>query len=304
MRPAAIGGLLACTACQSPLGQPEDSELVCTRCGRVTPHLTDGRWDFRLGPDDQLSYRRHYSPRSYAKALEMPLCMERPSSSPRNGFDGLVPVHLTPAQVSYLPEGRAGQIALDLGCGHGQQRAILEKLGYAVYAVDFEGAAADDLVDAHALPLRDDSVDLIMSIAVLEHLADPFRAVSEVHRVLRAGGCFLGTVAFLEPFHDNSFFHCSHLGLSWVLQTNGFEVEAISPIPSWDVLRAQIEMEVASGSKAVRAVGKIASLPLVWGLEAYGALGRRFARARQRYARPLVTARHAGAFFFVTRKPS
>jgi len=304
MRPAAIGGLLACTACQGPLGESGDSELVCGHCGRVTPRLADGRWDFRLGPDDQLTYRRHYSPRSYAKALEMPLCMERPSDSPRNHFDGVVPVHLTPAQVSYVPEGRAGQIALDLGCGHGQQRAVLEKLGYEVYGVDFEGAAADDLVDAHALPLRDDSLDLVMSIAVLEHLADPFRAVCEIKRVLRPGGCFLGTVAFLEPFHDNSFFHFSHLGLSWVLQTNGFEVETISPIPSWDVLRAQIEMEVASGSKAVRAVGKMASLPLVWGLEAYGALGRRFARARQRYARPLLTARHAGAFFFVTRKPS
>jgi SAM-dependent methyltransferase len=304
MRPATIASVLACTACQGPLDGSGGSDLSCCDCGRVTPRLADGRWDFRLAPGDQLTYRRHYSPQSYAKALEMPLHIERPSHSPRNRFDGIVPVHLTPAQVSYLPEGGAGQIALDLGCGHGRQRPVLEKLGYDVYAVDFEGAAADDLVDAHALPLRDQSIHLVMSIAVLEHLADPSRAVGEVLRVLRPGGCFLGTVAFLEPFHDNSFFHFSHLGLSWVLQTNGFEVETISPIPSWDVLRAQIEMEVASGSRAVRAVGKVASLPLVWGLEAYGALGRRFARARQRYARPLLTARHAGAFFFVARRPS
>src|SRR4030095_15527439 len=126
--------------------------------------------------------------------------MERPSDSRRNRFDGGVPVHLTSAQGSYLPEGRGGQIGVALGCGRGQPRAVLEKLGYEVYAVDFEGAAADDLVDAHALPLRDESIALVMSIAVLEHLADPFRAVGEVQRVLPPGGGFLGTVAFLEPF--------------------------------------------------------------------------------------------------------
>jgi SAM-dependent methyltransferase len=304
MRPPAILRSLACTGCQGPLEEPDGAELACRRCGRVAPRLPDGRWDFRLAPGDELTYRRHYSPQSYARALDMPLQLERRSDSPRNRFDGVVPVHLTPAQVSYLPEGRKGEIALDLGCGHGRQRPVLERLGYDVYAVDFDGAAADDLVDAHALPLRDQSIHLVMSIAVLEHLADPFRAVGEVLRVLRPGGCFLGTVAFLEPFHDNSFFHFSHLGLSWVLQANGFQVETISPIASWDVLRAQIEMEVASGSRAARAVGKVASLPLVWALEAYGALGRRFARARQRYARPLLAARHAGAFFFVARRPS
>src|SRR5262245_14092554 len=168
MRPAAIGGLLACTACQGPLEEAGGTELVCRPCGRVTPRLADGRWDFRLAPDDQLAYRHHYSPRSYANALEMPLCMERPSDTPRNRFDGVVPVHLTPAQVSYLPEGRPGQIALDLGCGHGQQRAVLEKLGYEVYAVDFEGVGADDLVDAHALPLR--SEEHTSELQSLRHL--------------------------------------------------------------------------------------------------------------------------------------
>jgi hypothetical protein len=217
--------LLSCSLCQGALEGSESSDLVCRACGRVSRRLPDGRWDFRLGPGEQLTYQHHYSPRRYAQALEMPLQIERPSASARNRFDGVVPVHLTPALVSYVPQGHEGEIALDLGCGHGQQRAILEQLGYAVYAVDFDGAAADDLVDAHALPLPDRSIQLVMSIAVLEHLADPLRAVSEVLRVLRPGGYFIGTVAFLEPFHDNSFFHFTHPVLSWALQTNGFEVE-------------------------------------------------------------------------------
>jgi len=141
-----------------------------------------------------------------------------------------------------------------------------------------------------------------MSIAVLEHLADPLRAMSDVHRVLVPRGAFVGTVAFLEPFHDNSFFHFTHLGLSWLLRTTGFDVEVISPIPGWDVVRAQIEMEVASGSRASRAIAKLASTPFVWALRLHGAAGRAFARTRERYAMPLLAARHAGAFFFVAHR--
>jgi hypothetical protein len=37
-------------------------------------------------------------------------------------------------------------------------------------------------------------------------------------------------------------------------------------------------------------------------LELYGWLGRRIARRRERYAREALLARHAGAFFFVSKK--
>jgi SAM-dependent methyltransferase len=302
MRSEAIDARLACVICHEPFVMVDGPMLSCRGCGRVASRLPDGRWDFRLGPDDCVTYTRRYSPATVSAALDAPLQTEQPSQPPRNRFADAIPVHLTSAQVSYLPTGRPGHVALDLGCGHGMQRGILEKLGYDCYAVDYEGSAADDLVDAHALPLRSASIDLVMSIAVLEHLADPIRAASEVFRVLMPGGAFVGTVAFLEPFHDNSFFHFTHLGLSWALRTVGFEVEVISPIPGWDVVRAQIEMELASGSRASRTLARAAAAPFVWALLGYGAAGRKLARARERYARPLLTARHAGAFFFVARR--
>ena len=303
MRSAAIDARLACVFCHEPFVLVDGPTLSCGRCGRHVSRLPDGRWDFRVRPEDCLTYTRRYSPAGVAAALDAPLRTEQPSQPPRNGFAEPIPVHLTSAQVSYLPAGRPGQVALDLGCGHGMQRGILEKLGYDCYAIDYEGSAADDLVDAHGLPLRNASIDLVMSIAVLEHLADPLRAASEVFRVLVPGGAFIGTVAFLEPFHDNSFFHFTHLGLSWALRTAGFEVSVISPIPGWDVVRAQIEMELASGSRASRTLAKVAAAPFVWALRGYGAAGRTLARARERYARPLLTARHAGAFFFVAHRP-
>lgn len=45
-----------------------------------------------------------------------------------------------------------------------------------------------------AIPLEDESVDLALSFAVLEHVRDPARAVREIHRVLRPGGMALQRV--------------------------------------------------------------------------------------------------------------
>jgi SAM-dependent methyltransferase len=55
--------------------------------------------------------------------------------------------------------------------------------------------------DAHLLPMADCSLDAVYSEAVIEHLRDPSRAVSEMYRVLKPGGRLLTIVPFLQVFH-------------------------------------------------------------------------------------------------------
>ena len=96
---------------------------------------------------------------------------------------------------------RAGQAALDVGCGPGALTAELaQRLGSArVSAVDPSGPFVKECrtrvpgVDvreapAEALPHADGSFDAVLAQLVLHFVTDPPLAVSEMRRVLRPGG--------------------------------------------------------------------------------------------------------------------
>lgn len=51
------------------------------------------------------------------------------------------------------------------------------------------------------LPFKNNSFDALISLAVLEHVKDPWRCVSEILRELKPGGEIICCVSFLQPFH-------------------------------------------------------------------------------------------------------
>jgi ubiquinone/menaquinone biosynthesis C-methylase UbiE len=65
------------------------------------------------------------------------------------------------------------------------------------------------------LPLANQSVDLVFSIAVLEHLKEPFKAIQEIHRVLKKSGEVYIEIPFIQPFHEspNDYYRATLQGL-------------------------------------------------------------------------------------------
>lgn len=121
-------------------------------------------------------------------------------------YDESLPAHVvehylrkrTAFVVRTCPAGRA----LDVGCGSGALAQRLATSGYDVVGVDPSEGMLEVLrrrspeiraihASGTALPFSDDSFDLVLTVAVMHHIADPHdvrQTLAEMVRVVRAGG--------------------------------------------------------------------------------------------------------------------
>jgi SAM-dependent methyltransferase len=63
----------------------------------------------------------------------------------------------------------------------------------------------DVIADGHALPMSDASLHGVWIQAVLEHVLEPVKVVSEIHRVLVDGGIVYAETPFLEAVHEGPY---------------------------------------------------------------------------------------------------
>jgi len=61
--------------------------------------------------------------------------------------------------------------------------------------------STDVIAASEYLPFADATFDLVISVAVLEHVRDPFAAARELTRIVRPGGRIFAAVPFLQPYH-------------------------------------------------------------------------------------------------------
>ncbi len=115
-------------------------------------------------------------------------------------------------QLAKIP--LAGPV-LDLGCGTGEF-ASLALQGRIEVGVDCNARALSKAArtgrygelrcaDARRLPFADGQFQTVLAVSVLEHIAQPSRALSEAFRVLRPGGRLIATVV-LADLHRHLFY--------------------------------------------------------------------------------------------------
>ena len=118
----------------------------------------------------------------------------------------------------------------------GDYRDLLaRRLRYRGSDFDRRAHQADVLLDLQAIDLPDNSLDVLLTSHVLEHVPDTQRALDEIHRVIAPGGMAVIQVPLVEPattppstpeFHgdDTPVFWRFGWDLGQALEDAGFEV--------------------------------------------------------------------------------
>ncbi len=95
----------------------------------------------------------------------------------------------------------AGMQVLDLGCGCGEFLEILGREGFSAAGADGNSGQIETVRNAGfkaalcdlnlGLPFEDDSFDLVTCLEVIEHVARAEFLLTEIRRILKAGGVLL-----------------------------------------------------------------------------------------------------------------
>ncbi len=167
-RRAAIERVLACPrGCLDPLSI--EAELItCPICHGTWPR-PDGRYDMR---DEELRTAIESGPVAAVSS---------------NGYDPLAW-----SIINKHPNG----LILDDGAGL-RDRYLPNVINLEICDLP----TTDVMGVGERLPFRDNSFDAVFSLAVLEHVRNPFACAREIARVLKPGGTLYAAVPFLQPFH-------------------------------------------------------------------------------------------------------
>ncbi len=167
---------LRCPACHSTLGA--EPELRCDGCGVLYP-VEEGI--YRMVPKDggdrraELFYNAVPGERYGRDKREMPAQFARPVLN----------------LVSTLP---GNSLMLEIGSGRGAFDRVAP--GYVAFDLSFPALSRHSSGlrvqgDAQALPFADGCFDAVFTVAALEHVPEPERALGEIDRILRPGGIAL-----------------------------------------------------------------------------------------------------------------
>lgn len=127
------------------------------------------------------------------------------------------------ADIVSLVDKYADGILLD--CGSGRRNTYFSNvINYEIVNYD----TTDVIGVGEYLPFEDATFDAVISVAVLEHVRDPFRCAREISRVLKPGGELFCSVPFLQPLHGypHHYFNATPQGIRRLFE-DALDVESV-----------------------------------------------------------------------------
>jgi SAM-dependent methyltransferase len=154
---------------------------------------------------------------------------------------------------------------LDVGAGRGGWQKVLEAAGVTYESLErsprgaFRPTHQGDVLDMAAV--EDDGYDTLYCSQVLEHVAEPERALLQMKRKLRPDGKLLLSVPHLARRHElpHDYFRYTQEGARALLERTGFEVLEVSTYGGiLSLLHHQASVLALGATIALPGVGAIA----------------------------------------------
>lgn len=227
--------ILACPQCKRAIERYNDNRYRCDDCQITFPTGPLGQPDLRLSKPLEISLPTKYDP----SLIQIPENLWTLPSEVSNYLNQAKQLSGRPQaniKAWLLATVKPGNVVLDLGAKSNRDKELIESLGANYLAIEINAPDAMLLGDAHAIPLIDQSVDVVMCMSVFEHLKNPFLAAQEIKRILKPGGHLIGIVGFLEGVHGlphGSYFHHSYFGIYTVLTATDLKVNYLSIDMGW-----------------------------------------------------------------------
>lgn len=175
-----------CPNCNQELEGTGTNARTCLPCGRHWK-LSDGKW--RFGGEDEIVA---HEPTDVFKSMMK--AYPRFYTAATNILGPVYP-HWYFESRRLRKRLREGDVVVDIGSGN-------YRFSDAVVNVDLMPYPNVDVVtSADGLPFADESVDILISIAVLEHVPDPTAVIAECARILKVDGTAYIYVPFIQGFH-------------------------------------------------------------------------------------------------------
>lgn len=160
---------------------------------------------------------------------------------------------------------------LDIGCGEKPYKRMFSPYVTDHVGLDHVGTLHDraeiDLCGtAYEIPVEDESYDTILCSAVLEHLEEPGRAISEMRRVLKGNGIVILTAPLFWHLHEEprDFYRYTKYGLKYLFEKAGFEIVELHSLSGFWVTFGQELVyylwRFNRGRISSRAIGLLSSL--------------------------------------------
>lgn len=135
--------------------------------------------------------------------------------------------HLEGVVNSFIDARSLGRL-IDFGCGNMPYRPLFEAHVKEYLGIDFPGnELADHFLDeSGVLPFDPESIDVVLSSQVLEHVSDPDGYLSEAYRVLKPNAQLILSTHGVWKYHPDptDFWRWTCDGLRKQIEAVGFEI--------------------------------------------------------------------------------